>query len=159
MSDVSRSRGRWILAGLLLLGLGCGKVPPAITEVEGVVTLDGAPLPSALVQFMPELDQFGAEMNSTGITDEKGRFKLTCAFKQQPGAAVGKHRVLITNAPPPEAARGMSGEAQAALTRYLSGLKNRPIPDQYGSVAQTPLIITVEPGQATYNLTLARKKL
>jgi hypothetical protein len=146
-----------LLAGLLLVG-GCGKVPPSMTEVEGTVTVDGYPLPNALIRFMPELTQWGAEMNSTGITDDKGYFKLTCAYKQEPGAAVGKHRVLVTDAPAPAEARGMSAEAQGAMTRYTNGLKNRPIPAIYSNLAQTPLIITVEPGQKVYNLALTRKR-
>src|SRR5947209_13285073 len=115
--------GPVLVAALLLAG--CAPTPPPITEAEGVVFLNNAPLPNALVEFAPELTHFGAEMNSSGITDEKGAFRLTCAFKSQPGAAVGKHRVVVTDAPAPAEARGPSQAAQERLTKYLNGLKNR----------------------------------
>jgi hypothetical protein len=67
--------GKWSLV-LVVLGiaaLGCGKTPPPVTTVEGTVLLDGKPLPFAMVQFMPETSDFGAELNSTGVS--KGRQK------------------------------------------------------------------------------------
>src|SRR4051812_10137920 len=91
----------------VLVLAGCGRVPPPLTEVDGTVFLDGKPLPNAAIEFVPELTQFGAEMNSHAITDDQGHYKLVCAFKEQPGAAVAKHRVLVTDPPPPAAARGM----------------------------------------------------
>ena len=39
-------------------------------------------------------------MNSTGVTDDQGRFTLTCLFKNEPGAVAGKHRVVVTDPPP-----------------------------------------------------------
>jgi hypothetical protein len=148
--------GPALVAALLLPG--CTPTPPPITNVEGVVLLNDAPLPNALVEFAPELTHFGAEMNSTGITDDKGFFRLTCAFKSQPGAAVGKHRVVITDAPAPAEARGPSQAAQERLTKFMNGLKNRPIPTAYGAIGTTPLIVEVTPEQKSYTLKLTRDK-
>src|SRR2546430_4075730 len=47
-----------------------------MTKVKGVVLLNDKPLPNAHVEFVPEVANFGAELNSTGATDEKGQF--TC---------------------------------------------------------------------------------
>ena len=142
---------RWLFpcfVGLALALSGCGKSPPQVTEAEGVVLLNGHPLPNALVTFAPELDNFGAEMNSTAVTDEEGRFKLQCAYKGgQPGAAVGKHRVTVTEAPPSGEYRGMSERAQTGYAEYLSKQKNRPIPKQYAALGTTPLEVEVKPGE------------
>jgi hypothetical protein len=125
-----------------------------VTEVEGVVLLNGSPLPKALVTFMPELDNFGAEMNSTGETDDQGRFTLTCNHKQQPGACVGTHRVLVTDLPVPPELR--AAEAQGELAGYLRTLKNRPIPLDCGNYAKTPLRAEVKADQKMYQITLTR---
>src|SRR5262249_32413928 len=37
-------------------------------------------------KLWPMLEHFGAEFNSHGITDAKGRAQLICAQKQQPGS-------------------------------------------------------------------------
>src|SRR3954449_7061864 len=88
-----------VLAGCLAVA-GCKKSPPPVVEVTGRVTLNGKPLPHAELQFVPELKDFGAEVNSSGVTDEKGEFTLTCALNSQPGAVVGTHRVLLLESAP-----------------------------------------------------------
>src|SRR5262245_1627662 len=141
------------LAAMLALP-GCQRQPPQLTEVEGVVLLDGKPLPQAQVEFVPELKDWGAEWNSTAITDEQGHFTLKCTLQDQPGAAVARHRVTVIEAPVAGDMRGMDERSQARLAQYQASLKNRPIPEVYGSVGRTPLIIEVKPDQKTYDLTL-----
>ncbi len=146
----------WSL-GVVVVLTGCAKTPPPVTEAAGTVLLDNRPLPHALVEFVPELADFGAEMNSTAITDDQGRFTLTCAYKSQPGAVVGKHRVLVTEAPTPGEFRRQDEQAQARYAQHLAKLKNRPIPPVYGSIGQTPLLVEVKGDQKTYDLYLSRK--
>jgi hypothetical protein len=141
---------------LVLLAAGCKPTPPPITAAQGTVLLNGKPLPGAMVEFVPELKDFGAEMNSKGVTDEKGHFSLTCTYKSQEGAAVGKHRVVVTEGPAPEGTRGMDQRSQERYTVYVQGLKNRPIPPTYGSVGQTPLRVEVKPDQQDYTIELTR---
>ncbi len=145
-----------VLIGLCLAAAGCTKAPPSITEAEGVVLLNGVPLANAQVDFVPELSEFGAEMNSGAVTEDDGRFHLTCAKNAQPGAVVATHRVVVTEGPMPEKFRGMSGEAQNGATAYLKGLKNRPIPQQYGSVGKTPLRAEVKADQQQYEIKWTR---
>ena len=136
---------------------GCAKNPPPVTDVEGEVFLDGSPLPFASVTFVPDLSNFGAEMNSIGKTDEKGRFTLVCSYKNEPGAVVAKHRVLVTELPTPAEYRRPDGETQERYANYLAKLKNRPIPPEYGAVGQTPLVLDVTAEQKSYKLELRRK--
>lgn len=156
-----RIRFRAVILRLVLLLLplagGCAPTPPPMTPVEGVVLLDGEPLPSALVEFAPDLEQFGAEMNSSGITDEKGQFQLTCLLKSEPGAVIGKHRVVVTDAPPPAGARGPSQTAQQKMREYQKSLKNRPIPKVYSAIGSTPLTVEVTADQKVYTLKLTRR--
>jgi hypothetical protein len=152
---------RQILAPVLALAValalpGCRRVPPPVTEAEGTVLLDGKPLPQAQVEFVPELRHFGAEMNSTAVTDDQGHFHLTCAYNQQAGAVVAKHHVLVSEAPVPAELRGMDERSQTKLAQYQAQLKNRPIPDVYGTLSKTPLVVEVKPGEKTYDLQLTR---
>lgn len=150
-----KTRSPWLLAvGLAVAAGGCAPKPPAIVAVEGTVTLDGAPLPFAHVEFVPDLKQFGAEYNSSAVTDEKGHFVLVCATNQQPGAAVATHKVLIAEHTPDDM-RGMSADAQAKLAAYQAKLKNRPIPDAYATLVRTPLAVEVK-AAGTHDLKLTR---
>jgi hypothetical protein len=131
---------------------GCGKPkPPPIVPAEGTVYLDGKPLPFARVTFMPMLENFGAEYNSMAITDENGHFVLTCTLQNQPGAAAGKHQVLVGEHTPGE----MRGKQQD-LADYTAKLKNRPIPPDYAVLSKALLSVEVKAGETVYDLQLTR---
>ena len=133
---------------------GCGPTPPAIVLVEGVVLLDGKPLPGAEVQFVPMIQGFGGEYIAVAVTDEQGRFKLACNGRE--GASAGENRVTVSEGPLPDEFRGQSARAQMGASKFLAGLKNRPIPEKYGNLAQSPLSVTVTPDRKEYELTLTR---
>src|SRR5579871_3906060 len=92
-------QGRWRVPMLFALAfapaLGCG---PAyrLGEVEGVVTLNGKPLPHLRVQFMPDPEKGTQGPFSTSTTDDNGRYRLICA-DSRPGAVVGWNRVVVTD--------------------------------------------------------------
>src|SRR6516165_10959434 len=115
-----------LLLGLLLVALlatGCKKTRPPVTEVEGRLLLNNQPLPKAYVRFMPELTDWGADMNSWAITDDQGHFKLTCLWGDQPGAAVAMHRVVVTDPPVEDNMRDQDQASQERLSRHLASLK------------------------------------
>jgi hypothetical protein len=145
-----------VALAVTLAGSGCAKTPPPVTEVSGVVLLNGKPLPHAKVEFVPELSDFGAEMNSTAITDEQGRFTLTCAHESQPGAVVGKHHVLVSEAPTPAQFRRQDAKTMAEYQKYKARLKNRPIPPAYGDLGKKRIVIEVTTDQKTYEIKLKR---
>src|SRR5262245_4883273 len=101
-----------LAACALLLG-GCkgGRRSPTITEAEVVVTINGQPLPNALVTLTPATPGYAGNAIASGVTDESGKAALSCGGK--PGACVGANKVTVIDAPAPEEARGDSGEAQA----------------------------------------------
>ncbi len=92
MSRRGERFGRWIVAVVLFVGLGCGgqKTYP----VRGkVVYPDGTPLPGGLISFEP-LDPNAGHIGARGIIQEDGTFRLG-TFQDQDGAVEGEHRVLV----------------------------------------------------------------
>lgn len=154
MNSFKRSTVIGMLGTALLLA-GCAPKVPPVVPASGTVYLDGQPLPFVRVEFVPTLDHFGAETNSSAVTDENGHFTLLCAHQQQPGAVVARHKVLVIEHIPDEM-RGMDARSQDRLSKYLTTLKNRPIPELYGSVGRTTLVVEVREGQAIYDLQLTR---
>jgi hypothetical protein len=77
---------------LLVFFAGCGGASdaPETGGVSGHVTLDGKPLPGAMIVFQPE-----GGRPSNGRTDDEGYYELTYS-RSQSGAMVGKHTVRIT---------------------------------------------------------------
>lgn len=78
----------WIL--VVVCYAGCG--PSNIGQVTGRVTLDGKPLPVAMLEFQPAT---GAP--SYAETDRDGNYVAMYRVDQQ-GALVGEHTVRITTA-------------------------------------------------------------
>ncbi len=91
----SRAGLRWVLASLVLGGLlpvaGCGQGDhPQLGRVSGKVTLNGKPLPGALVIFHPPKGHISCD-----TTNGEGHYDLVF-LREEHGAIVGKHRVEIT---------------------------------------------------------------
>jgi hypothetical protein len=148
---------RFLPGAVLAIALapaGCGQPAPPIVPVEGVVLLDGKPLPNAQVQFVPMIHGFGAEYIAVGTTDGQGRFKLTC--NGQDGACACENRVTVAEVPLPEEFRGQSEKAQAAAARFYAAMTNRPIPPKYGNLAQSDLKVEVKKGRTECRLELKR---
>jgi hypothetical protein len=146
---------RCFLALLLaFLMSGCAKQPPQIIPVEGTVTINGKPLPRARVTFIPQLTDFGAEYNSSAVTDDSGHFVLKLQSDDRSGAAVGTHIVLVAETGLPKELRGE--QDGRILDAYRAKLGNRPIPPKYNSVSQSPLKIEVMPGGPPVALELTR---
>lgn len=80
-----------------VLGLaGCGS-SARLAPVSGKVTLDGQPLANAHIAFQP-MAATGTDAGAGGsyaVTDTQGQYTLHTFEGDQPGAAVGKHRVEI----------------------------------------------------------------
>jgi hypothetical protein len=137
--------------GLVLLPIlvlvGCSRAPSYTQNesVEGTVTLDGQPVANVVVQFVPNIDPEVQAPMSSGSTDEKGHFRLTCDNKR-PGAVVGKHNVVV-----------LAGRAGAAdEDEAKGGQRGKGIPAVYGVAAKTPLKIEVTADRHTYDLPLTR---
>jgi len=154
------ARALWaaVPAALVVLaaGTGCNRGPagPVVHMVEGVVTLDGAPLVEANVFFSPVGGKGG--LPATGFTGADGRFRLTSTQggKIGRGATEGEYvvRVTKTEAPNPPPAipmghrdygkappRPMSWAEEQAQIKYV-------VPPRYGEAKTSPLRATVSKG-------------
>lgn len=117
---------------LLCLAAGCGKPDhPPLGRVAGTVTLDGGPLPAAVVVFTPE----GPGRSAMATTDTAGRYELSY-LRDLKGANVGSHTVRITTA----------GDGRGA---------KETLPPRYH--AKTELTAKVEPGSNTLDFSLQSK--
>src|SRR5207245_7871287 len=89
----------WVSLVLALLLAGCGGGRSYETvPVSGRVTLDGKPLANAMVTFAPMAGAGtkDAQPSSVDTTDENGHYSLVLNDEgHQPGAVVGKHKVII----------------------------------------------------------------
>ncbi|MCA9128906.1 MAG: carboxypeptidase regulatory-like domain-containing protein [Planctomycetales bacterium] len=126
-------------AGIALLVFtfsGCGD--PTMGRVSGTVTLDGKPLPNAVIYFQP----VNGERPSGAPTDEKGRYDLMYATTTA-GARVGEHKVTITT---------YSEMTIDNETGNHSEGTPELVPDKYN--IKSELTATVKPGQNTIDFSL-----
>ncbi|HVJ66682.1 MAG TPA: hypothetical protein VM510_01790, partial [Caulifigura sp.] len=80
-----------VVAALAACQCGCTKSDtPPLGKVTGVVTLNGKPLPAAMVQFQPDNGR-----SSYGETNAEGRYELSFSVGN-PGAVIGSHTVRVT---------------------------------------------------------------
>jgi hypothetical protein len=78
----------------VLVGCGAkGPPPPKLIPVSGTVSLDGQPLVSATLTFMPAGSTPGA--GGFGKTDAQGKYQLTYA-RGGTGVPAGEYRVTIS---------------------------------------------------------------
>jgi hypothetical protein len=118
----------------LLALAGCGGPRHTFAEVEGKVTLRGKPLSGVIVTFYPDDEGINQLPYARGTTDQTGTYRLT-AVNGQPGALVGKNRVVV-NWPLPE--RRDDGKRPPP--------QGPPIPNAYTVVTDTPFLFEVKAG-------------
>lgn len=89
---------RMMLAtGTLLLLVGCGgNDGPELHDVSGIVTLDGKPLASSSVGFIPLEEGIEGTSSSYAKTDEDGYYSLQYSLSRE-GALAGKYKVVISS--------------------------------------------------------------
>jgi hypothetical protein len=137
----------------LMAVAGCGGGSDfAVAPVSGQVTLNGEPLPKAIVTFVPT--EGGAERpSSVGETDSQGNFTLWTTTGEV-GAIPGTHKVMIA------LASDMAAEGQSLPDDYSwrEAEKTNPIPQEY-SGPNTPLTFNVPPnGTESAKLNIEGKK-
>ena len=126
-------------AAVLCLGLvGCGPSDdgPKLVPVSGTVTLNGQPLSSAHVTFLPTGETRGT--GADGRTDAGGVFHLK-ARHRGPGAVAGTYKVVISKMVKTD---GSDITPEDATPPVLSGAKE-VLPAKYSSHAAATLTATV----------------
>ncbi|WP_417390529.1 carboxypeptidase regulatory-like domain-containing protein [Gimesia sp.] len=153
--------------------LGCtGGSDVDLGTVSGIVTMDGKPLSSAIVIFVPEKGN-----PSSGRTDADGKYDLIYLGNTR-GAILGSHKVKITSREPDELDQEIDGDTDFAnvdlsetfeiasppvesdgdvtkrrpVTTSKEKGKKEPIPARYNS--QTELLKKVTAGENTIDFDL-----
>ncbi len=108
--------------------IGCGPGGPEIARVQGTVTMDGKPLPAAVIMFVPQKGR-----PSASETDANGKYTLEFSAGRK-GAIPGINRVEINTA---RLAYEKDGKQYPAV--------KESVPAQYNR--NTELEFNVEPGK------------
>lgn len=148
---MSSRLSRWCVLPLLTAAVsGCGGASepadrPKRTPVTGTVLYQQQPVEGATVVFTPQ----GGAHGAIGVTDAKGRFKLT-TFTPDDGAVPGNYGVAIRKTEVAAAPAGAADDADLppAVQKSL-------LPDKYATHTTSGLQETVADGKAndfTFNL-------
>jgi hypothetical protein len=147
-----RYAGLGVFVACLVLVLGCGGKGKPV-KVQGVVTLDGKPVPGATVVFVPEE---GSGRPASGRTEADGTFRLT-TYRTDDGALPGQYKVTVNVSHGDKATEGgnpmqMDEKAKMAFFSKLKSRENQAakkpdseIPAVYQSAKTTPLKQIVPP--------------
>jgi len=154
LASVARRAASLGVLGVILLA-GCGGKSPDLAEVEGTLLWRDEPLENVLVEFIPDEAN---QPRSTGVTDAAGHFFLECT-DGEPGAVVGGHRVVLTQAGRTEPGDGRRDPRRNANAGGKSSGETAPavnlqILAPYGSPVKTSLRQQVQPGNQTIKISL-----
>jgi hypothetical protein len=127
----------------ILFVIGCESKSYNLVPVAGTVTLDGEPVPGAVVTFQPQGSGGRSPgPGSTGRCNTEGRFELK-TIRDEPGAVVGTHNVRINSyspESPPIADGGTEPRKEIIPDRYnYSSVLTYEIPTDGTSTADFTL--------------------
>jgi hypothetical protein len=147
---MQRSLAQGLVLGWMVAVLaGCaGRDPnlPKLEPVSGTVTLDGRPLASASVVFVPIGKTRGTV--AVGTTGPDGKYELKS--RGEPGVPAGEHRVVVSKLVMPD---GSDFPANAEVPPIESNAQEM-LPPQYSDYENSTLKQTVPEGGATINIAL-----
>lgn len=130
--------------------LGCG--PPGkglkVEFVEGIIKLDGEPLPQASVTFIP-IKEDGVMEAAGGYTNDKGVYHLTSGNGDaEKGAVAGEYRVLISKISSKSLNESSGGEYNPGPGGYaVTYEQTQLLPKIYQDRTNSPLTATVKKGK------------
>lgn len=128
----------WLVAVVLIATVGCGSAYDA--SVEGIVTLDGNPVPAGSIAFVPAQGGPAAYARS----DQSGNYVVFTG--REAGLPPGKYGVTVV-------ARETPTEKYNKLGGPNPG--KQLTPPWYKSSRHTPLNFEVQPGSNDINLELS----
>lgn len=140
-----------VLACAVTALAGCGSGKLDTESVVGTVTLDGAPLAEAMVNFSPV--EAGKGSPSYGKTDEAGRYKLqTMLGEADAGTTPGEYVVTVSKSVLKETGKTYTtseGETKPEMT------SEELLPEKYTNAKTSPLKATVVEGANELNFELS----
>lgn len=134
MEIFGRFAPRLLLAVSWFVAVGCAPEGlPDVVPIRGVVTLDGQPLPSGEVRYMPT-DSAGRQ--ARGRIDSRGRFELS-TLRPDDGALPGEYKIVVL-APAEESTE----DAAARRVAENAGPRRRTFSEEDGPPSLAPLRYT-----------------
>lgn len=124
-----------VAALVLLAGCGGGKDGLERAPITGLVTVEGAPLAGATVQFTPVGGTPGE--GALGVSDAQGKFQVISSRKGDEGIPPGEYSVMVSVLADPDGTR-LSSEATQADHPFAQEIVPAPYSGQ-GS----PLKVTI----------------
>ena len=125
-----------------------------MVAAEGTVMLDGRPLPKVRLEFIPTFGGFGGELLATAEAGDDAKFRVMNGIGT--GLCAGTYKVTVHELPPPADMQEYRADTPARQKAYYAALANRPIPERYGSLTTTPLVVEITPQTTDYAITLDR---
>ncbi len=141
--------------GCVMLGLmiGCGDGKIDTESVVGVVTLDGAPLADAMVNFTPAVEGKGTP--SYAKTDAAGKYQLqTLLGNADAGTTPGDYIVTVSKIELKETGKTIENSDG---TKSPEKESEELLPKKYTDAKTSDLKATVAPGGNTLNFDLKSK--
>jgi hypothetical protein len=133
--------GRKLAIAILTIAVGCSD-PMETAEVDGVLSIRGAPGHKVFIQFIPDVDKGAKGPMSMAETDADGRFKLQFINQgdvtPQEGAVVGWHRIVLSDQQLAESATG-----RGVPIRFAA---------EYGLPGSTPLVQEIMKGKQSVRI-------
>lgn len=127
-------------AGLVAIAMMCGCGGAYDATVEGVVTLDGSPVPSGSISFVPADGGPSAYARS----DTSGHYEVYTG--SEAGLPPGDYEVTVVAREAPKVKQSKDGGPPPPGKQLT--------PPWYASSASTPLNFSVQPGSNDVNLEL-----
>jgi hypothetical protein len=149
-TDLLRSALIVVSLGACVSAVGCSD-SHFNKSVDGVVTLNGKPVPSVRVTFVPIVKEGMFAPSSAGVTDVNGNFTMT-ADNRKKGAAIAKHKVVIVQG----RAITRSREDDVERPETLNEIGEK-LPPEYSDLSRTPLEIEVTPDKHRYEFQLTSR--
>lgn len=142
----ARIVGACLALGVIVCGTGCGG-DAKLRSVHGVVTLDGQPLSTGTVRFVP-----AAGRAASGKIRSDGTFTLG-TYGKSDGALIGTHQVVVIAYEP---AGGRTG-GRPDMT--VANPKIKPlVPERYMAPGTSGLTYEVKPGRNEATIKLFSRK-
>ena len=142
----------WLMSALTML-LGCGRNAAPAT-VEGTLRVNGEALDHCLITFLPEPGREVTGPHSTGLTDERGHYRLRLD-DQREGASVAWHRVTVQDLLVSTGVRRRDHgtvDQETDETTPPPPVRRSRVPARYNSPEKTPLREEVKPGRQVIDL-------
>lgn len=136
-----------LVALLGLVGCGGNSNRPQTSQVKGMVTFDGKPLPSGSLLFVPT----GGGPTAQGKINEDGSYEMG-TFAEDDGAVLGTFKVMITAYTQP---KGGPGLPEDAINGNAASIPL--IPEVYGDLENSGLTATVAEEPNTINFDLVKQ--